>query len=79
MFHLTRAQFRYTIAHHACPTLLLQYWSGFDAASGDLGNKRISGSSAPCKGMDLTPSDFEWVTTEVLKVADICCAGRVVS
>ena len=33
----------------------------------------------PEKGMDLSPGDFEWVTTEVLRVADLCCAGRVVS
>eukprot|EP01036_Dinobryon_divergens_P051315 gene51315-68683_t len=34
-------------------------------------------SSVQERGMDLTPADFEWVTTEVLRVADLCCAGRV--
>lgn len=29
--------------------------------------------------MDLTPDDFEWVTTEIMKIADLCCSGRVVS
>jgi hypothetical protein len=29
--------------------------------------------------MDLKIEDFEWATTEILKVADICCNGRVVS
>ena len=29
--------------------------------------------------MDLSPEDFAWATTEVLKIADICCNGRLVS
>ena len=29
--------------------------------------------------MDLSPDDFAWATTEVLKIADICCSGKVVS
>ena len=65
---------------------------GFDAAQGDVGNVRylaptptIGAPSHPTpvlvpeKGMNLSPGDFEWVTTEVLRVADLCCAGRVVS
>ena len=31
------------------------------------------------RGMDLRPIDFEWTTTELLKVADLCCSGRLVS
>ena len=29
--------------------------------------------------MDLGPEDFEWVTTEISRIADLCCSGRVVS
>ena len=29
--------------------------------------------------MDLRPSDFEWITTEIMRIADLCCSGRVVS
>lgn len=53
--------------------------SGFDAASGDVGNCRHQANSPVVKGMDLTPDDFAWATQEVMKIADICCNGRVVS
>ena len=43
-------------------------------AMGDVGNCR----NGEC-GMDLKPDDFEWATTEILRIADICCNGRVVS
>ena len=29
--------------------------------------------------LDLTPADFEWATAELLRVAAVCCPGRVVS
>ena len=29
--------------------------------------------------MDLRNEDFEWATAEVMKIADICCRGQVVS
>jgi acetoin utilization deacetylase AcuC-like enzyme len=29
--------------------------------------------------MDLLDEDFEWATSKVLEIADLCCAGRVVS
>jgi acetoin utilization deacetylase AcuC-like enzyme len=29
--------------------------------------------------MDLDNKDIEWVTIEIMKIADICCSGRVVS
>ena len=54
--------------------------TGFDPAYGDVGNTR----SAPDNpkntqvGMNLEP-DFSWVTGEILKIADLCCNGRVVS
>lgn len=31
------------------------------------------------RGMDLTAEDFQWVTTEIMRVADLCCHGRLVS
>ena len=58
------------------PALILLS-TGFDPAMGDVGNSKTSGTNEV--GMDLAPSDFEWVTSEVMKIADICCAGRVVS
>ncbi|MDQ2778601.1 MAG: histone deacetylase family protein, partial [Pseudomonadota bacterium] len=30
-------------------------------------------------GLRLTDDDFHWVTAELMKVADVCCSGRVVS
>lgn len=30
-------------------------------------------------GIDLQPEDFAWATTEIMKIADICCGGRLVS
>jgi hypothetical protein len=30
-------------------------------------------------GMNLRSADFEWVTMELVKIADICCNGRLVS
>lgn len=30
-------------------------------------------------GIDLLPEDFAWATTEIMKIADICCGGRLVS
>lgn len=52
---------------------------GFDAASGDVGNCRHAPHAPPVKGMDLLPEDFAWATVEIMKIADICCGGRLVS
>ncbi len=52
---------------------------GFDAASGDVGNCKHQANSVPVKGMDLSPEDFAWMTSEIMKIADICCGGRLVS
>lgn len=46
---------------------------------GDVGNCRHQANSNPIHGMDLLPEDFNWVTSEILKIADICCNGKVVS
>ena len=51
--------------------------SGFDAGIYDVGNAQ---HRARCKGgMDLQPSDYAAITEEIMKVADICCEGRLVS
>ena len=58
--------------------------AGFDMAEGDVGNLRSS-SMPPMSpgispmGMNLRPEDFEWVTRELVNIADICCNGRLVS
>jgi acetoin utilization deacetylase AcuC-like enzyme len=59
------------------PSLILLSM-GFDAAIGDVGNYRTAGGKS-MPGMDMQPEDFEWVTTEVMRIADLCCGGRLVS
>jgi acetoin utilization deacetylase AcuC-like enzyme len=79
-----REAYRQAIIQRLLPSLrafnpdLILLSTGFDPASGDVGNTR-SGQTGTDPGMDLGPEDFEWVTSEILKIADICCAGRVVS
>lgn len=51
---------------------------GFDTAQGDVGNMRTTAYKAEI-GMDLQLKDFEWTTMEIMKIADLCCGGRVVS
>jgi acetoin utilization deacetylase AcuC-like enzyme len=60
------------------PTLILLS-AGFDASAGDVGNQRDSSEVPPVKGMDILPEDFEWATSEIMKVADLCSGGRLVS
>ena len=60
------------------PTLILLS-TGFDASAGDVGNQRDSSEVPPSSGMDILPEDFEWATTEIMKVADLCSGGRLVS
>jgi len=89
-----REAYRQAIIQRLLPALrafnpaLILLSTGFDPALGDVGNTRnvpilnpdgSSSSSEPAMGMDLTAEDFAWVTSEVMKIADICCAGRVVS
>jgi len=80
-----RAAYRAAVLQRLIPSLrafspsLILLSTGFDAAMGDLGNSRAMGPGLYERGMDLMDEDFEWVTTEILKVADICCNGRVVS
>ena len=51
--------------------------AGFDACSGDVGNTKSDGKAS--QGMNLTPEDYAFITSQVLAVARICCPGRVVS
>jgi len=75
-----RLSFRRAIVHRLLPTLrafnpsLILLSTGFDTMDTDVGNMR----QGRC-GMDLTLEDIQWVTAEILKVADICCNGRMVS
>ena len=60
------------------PSLILLS-AGFDPAAGDVGNIKHSNGGTVDRGMDMGPDDFAWVTTEIMKVADICSGGRIVS
>lgn len=78
-----REAYRQAVTQRLLPSLrafnpaLIILSTGFDSASGDVGNSRTGGGKE--MGMDLHNEDFEWVTAEILKIADICCAGKVVS
>jgi acetoin utilization deacetylase AcuC-like enzyme len=80
-----REAFRQAIVQRLIPSLrafnpsLILVSSGFDAADGDVGNCRHQPNTVPVKGMDLKSEDFSWATTEIMKIADICCNGRIVS
>lgn len=52
---------------------------GFDAAMGDVGNQKYSARNGVEIGMNLLDEDFEWATSEIMKIGDICCSGRIVS
>jgi hypothetical protein len=79
-----REGYRQAIIQRLLPSLrafnpaLILISAGFDPALGDVGNTR-NGTADRAAGMDLGSEDFEWVTSEIMKIADICCAGRVVS
>ena len=83
-----REAYRNAISQRLIPSLrafnpsLIIMSTGFDPASGDVGNLKnpsLGESFNNNIGMDLKEEDFAWVTSEILKVADICCSGRVVS
>lgn len=75
-----RLSFRRAIVQRLLPALrafnpsLILLSTGFDTLETDVGNMR----QGQC-GMNLTLEDIQWVTSEILMVADICCNGRVVS
>ena len=81
-----RDAYKQAISQRLIPALrafspdLILLSTGFDAAEGDVGNvKNEAPVGGIARGMDLRPIDFEWTTTELLKVADLCCNGRIVS
>jgi hypothetical protein len=81
-----RAGYRQAIEQRLIPSLrafnpsLILLSIGFDAAAGDVGNLRQFPDGGGAKmGIDLLPEDFAWTTTEVMKIADICCSGKLVS
>lgn len=82
-----REAYRRAIQQRLIPSLrafnpsLILLSTGFDALNDDVGNcKHTQGPKAvPQRGMDLGVADIAWVTTEVMKIADICCNGRLVS
>ncbi|OQR90703.1 histone deacetylase [Thraustotheca clavata] len=59
------------------PNLIL-ISAGFDGCKGDIGNKQHGNRDGPM-GLDLRPEEFHWATQQILKVANICCKGRVIS
>lgn len=79
-----RELYRQAIQQRLLPSLrafnpsLILISMGFDTAQGDVGNMRTTAYKAEI-GMDLQLKDFEWTTVEIMKIADLCCAGRVVS
>ncbi len=68
------AEFRAAMSRVVLPALqgfgpeLLMISAGFDAHRDD-----------PLAGLDFDEDDFAWVTRELMRVAESCCGGRVVS
>ncbi|KAF0728382.1 hypothetical protein Ae201684P_007992 [Aphanomyces euteiches] len=52
--------------------------AGFDGCHHDIGNKQ-HGQRDGAIGLDLTPGDFYWATTQLKQLANVCCQGRLVS
>lgn len=52
--------------------------AGFDGCNNDVGNKE-GGDRNGRVGMDLCPEDYAYITSELQRVADICCNGQLVS
>jgi SHAQKYF class myb-like DNA-binding protein len=79
-----RESYREAIQQRLLPALrafnpsLVLLSTGFDGMAGDVGNVKVT-SSGTQEGMNLTAEDFEWITAEILHVADICSNGKVVS
>ncbi len=80
-----REAYRQAISQRLIPSLrafnpsLILLSSGFDAAAGDVGNCRNYPGLQWARGMDLAPEDFAWTTSEIMKIADLCCSGKLVS
>ena len=80
-----RAEWRAAFSQRVLPALraftpdLLLISAGFDGGCNDVGNGKQDSNEKLHQGLDLTPADFEWATAELLRVAAVCCPGRVVS
>ncbi|RHY29743.1 hypothetical protein DYB32_004883 [Aphanomyces invadans] len=76
--------FRHKITHVVLPLLrafgpdLILVSAGFDGCHHDIGNKQYGQRDGPV-GLDLSPGDFHWVTTQLMYMANLCCNGRLVS
>jgi len=81
--HWGRQEFRRVVEERVLPPLrafhpdIILISAGFDAAYKDLGNCRFL--QKQLDGFDLQREDFFWVASEIAKVAEICCDGRLVS
>jgi hypothetical protein len=81
----SQAEFRRQIEAKLVPLLrsfgpdLVLISAGFDAGAGDIGCSKLVDGRVAGHGADLLPQDFAWITTQICKVADVCCQGRVVS
>jgi len=53
--------------------------AGFDAGAGDVGCCKATMDGKAISGADLKPEDFEYITRQIVKLANVCCQGRVVS
>ncbi|RHY13276.1 hypothetical protein DYB36_010177, partial [Aphanomyces astaci] len=78
------AAFRAKVTQVVLPLLrafgpdLILVSAGFDGCHHDIGNKQYGQRDGPV-GMDLSPGDFHWVTTQLMLMANLCCNGRLVS
>lgn len=57
-----------------CPDLVILS-VGFNGRSGDAGNPSYEGVD----GLDLVDEDYYWATQQVMRVASVCCRGKLVS
>jgi acetoin utilization deacetylase AcuC-like enzyme len=79
-----RVAFRHAVRQRLVPSLrafdpdLVLLSAGFDGGSTDQGNVNLDDELRP-NGLDLEEADFEWLTRQLLGVANVCCEGRVVS
>lgn len=82
-----REAFRRAVLQRLIPSLrafnpsLILLSMGFDALNDDVGNCKhtVGPKATPQRGMDLGVNDIAWVTSEIMKIADICCNGRLIS
>ena len=77
-----RLAWRKAIEYQLLPALrafnpdLIIISAGFDGTKYDIGNLRHSDNAI---GIDLTPLDYEWVTSKIMDIANMCCNGKIIS